>query len=98
MASDDRSTWASIVSCTQDSDGYAAVVSFQPGNLDARKLSTALYQKDHIGCATRGGRKDDVAVVAHGSYHWGIASSTVAELLGLTTRKSVFFSEACRRA
>jgi selenocysteine lyase/cysteine desulfurase len=33
-----------------------AVVSFQPGNLDVRKLSTALYQKDHIGCATRGGQ------------------------------------------
>jgi selenocysteine lyase/cysteine desulfurase len=33
-----------------------AVVSFQPGNLDTRKLSTALYQKDHIGCATRGGQ------------------------------------------
>jgi selenocysteine lyase/cysteine desulfurase len=33
-----------------------AVVSFQPGNLDARKLATALYQKDHIGCATRGGQ------------------------------------------
>src|SRR6516165_4092457 len=33
-----------------------AVISFQPGNLDVRKLSTALYQKDHIGCATRGGQ------------------------------------------
>jgi len=33
----------------------AAVLSFQPGNLDVRKLSTALYQKDRIGCATRGG-------------------------------------------
>jgi selenocysteine lyase/cysteine desulfurase len=33
-----------------------AVVSFQPGNLDTRKLSAALYQKDHIGCATRGGQ------------------------------------------
>ena len=27
-----------------------------PGNLDVRKLSTALYQKDRIGCATRGGQ------------------------------------------
>jgi selenocysteine lyase/cysteine desulfurase len=34
----------------------AAVLSFQPGNLDARKLGTALYQKDRIGCATRGGQ------------------------------------------
>ena len=32
------------------------MVSFQPGNLDVRKLSTALYQKDRIGCATRGGQ------------------------------------------
>src|SRR5438874_60590 len=30
-----------------------AVVSFQPGSLDARKLATVLYQKDRIGCATR---------------------------------------------
>jgi selenocysteine lyase/cysteine desulfurase len=34
----------------------AAVLSFQPGTLDVRKLSTALYQKDRIGCATRGGQ------------------------------------------
>src|SRR6266852_3098304 len=33
-----------------------AVLSFQPGNLDTRKLSAALYQKDRIGCATRGGQ------------------------------------------
>ena len=33
-----------------------AVLSFQPGNLDVRKLSLALYQQDHIGCATRGGQ------------------------------------------
>jgi selenocysteine lyase/cysteine desulfurase len=33
-----------------------AVVSLQPGNLDVRKLSTALYQKERIGCATRGGQ------------------------------------------
>ena len=34
----------------------AAIVSFQPAGLDARKLSAALYQKDRIGCATRGGQ------------------------------------------
>jgi selenocysteine lyase/cysteine desulfurase len=34
----------------------AAVLSFQPGNLDARKLAAALYQKERIGCATRGGQ------------------------------------------
>jgi len=32
-----------------------AVLSFQPGNLDVHKLSLALYQKDKIACATRGG-------------------------------------------
>jgi len=39
-----------------DPSRTVAVVSFQPGSLDARKLSTALYQKDRIGCATRGGQ------------------------------------------
>ena len=34
----------------------AAVLSFQPGSLDVRKLSAALYKNDHIGCATRGGQ------------------------------------------
>ncbi len=34
----------------------AAVLSFQPGGLDVRKLSAALYQKEKIGCATRGGQ------------------------------------------
>ena len=34
----------------------AAVLSFQPGSLDVRKLSAALYQKERIGCATRGGQ------------------------------------------
>src|SRR5262249_35186425 len=39
-----------------DPSRRAAVLSFQPGNLHIRKLSAALYQKDHIGCATRGGQ------------------------------------------
>jgi len=39
-----------------DPSRRAAVLSFQPGNLDVRKLSVALYQKDRIGCATRGGQ------------------------------------------
>ena len=34
----------------------AAVLSFQPGRLDVRKLSASLYKTDHIGCATRGGQ------------------------------------------
>jgi isopenicillin-N epimerase len=33
----------------------AAVVSFQPAALDARKLQAVLYEKDRIACATRGG-------------------------------------------
>ena len=33
-----------------------AVVSLQPGRLDVRKLAAALYQKDRIGCAIRGGQ------------------------------------------
>ena len=33
----------------------AAVVSFQPGTLNPQKLSAALYEKDKIACATRGG-------------------------------------------
>jgi len=33
----------------------AAVVSFQPGGLDPARLATALYQRDRIVCATRGG-------------------------------------------
>jgi len=32
-----------------------AVLSFQPGSLDVHKLSLALYQKDKVACATRGG-------------------------------------------
>jgi isopenicillin-N epimerase len=36
-------------------DRSAAVVSFQPGALDPQKLSAALYGKDRIACATRGG-------------------------------------------
>ncbi len=34
----------------------SAVLSFQPGALDVRKLSAALYKNDRIGCATRGGQ------------------------------------------
>lgn len=36
-------------------DRSAAIVSFLPGTLDVRRLSTALYEKDRIVCATRGG-------------------------------------------
>ena len=33
----------------------AAVVSFQPGSLDTRKLLAALYEKDKIAVTSRGG-------------------------------------------
>jgi selenocysteine lyase/cysteine desulfurase len=36
-------------------DRSVAVVSFRPGSLPAAKLSAALYEKDKIACATRGG-------------------------------------------
>src|SRR5262249_8519784 len=36
--------------------GRGAVLPSQPGSLDVRKLSVALYQKARIGCATRGGQ------------------------------------------
>jgi len=36
-------------------DRAAAIVSFQPAALDIRRLNTALYEKDRIICATRGG-------------------------------------------
>ena len=36
-------------------DRSGTVVSFQPGSLDVRKLADALYENDHIACATRGG-------------------------------------------
>ena len=39
-----------------DPSRSVAVVSCQIGTLDPRKLQMALYQKDRIGCATRGGK------------------------------------------
>lgn len=36
-------------------DRSVAVVSFQPGSLPVPKLAAALYEKDKIACATRGG-------------------------------------------
>lgn len=41
---------------SRDPARSAAVLSFQPGTLDVRKLSAALYQTDRIACATRGGQ------------------------------------------
>jgi selenocysteine lyase/cysteine desulfurase len=37
-------------------DRRAAVVSFQPGSLDANKLASALYTNDRIAITTRGGQ------------------------------------------
>ncbi len=39
----------------QDPARSAAIVSFKPGGLDVRKLHQALYDRDRIACATRGG-------------------------------------------
>src|SRR5438874_7054519 len=39
-----------------DPSRSVAVLSFQPGSLDVRKLSAALYQNDRIACATRAGQ------------------------------------------
>ena len=36
-------------------DRSVAVVSFQPGSLDAQKLAATLYAREKIACATRGG-------------------------------------------
>ncbi len=43
--------WTSL-----DPSRSSAVVSFLPGSLDLRKLTAALYEKDRIACATRGGQ------------------------------------------
>lgn len=47
---DDVRVWTSA-----DPSRSVAVVSVQPGSLDPRKLTAALYEKDRIVCATRGG-------------------------------------------
>jgi isopenicillin-N epimerase len=39
----------------EDSSRTGPVVSFQPANLDVRQLHQALYERDRIVCATRGG-------------------------------------------
>ena len=39
----------------RDPGRSAGIVSFQPANLDIRKLHQALYERDRIACATRGG-------------------------------------------
>ncbi|HTK27982.1 MAG TPA: aminotransferase class V-fold PLP-dependent enzyme [Vicinamibacterales bacterium] len=41
---------------SRDPARRAAVLSFQPGTLDARRLAAALYRTDRIACATRGGQ------------------------------------------
>jgi selenocysteine lyase/cysteine desulfurase len=37
---------------------HAAIVIFQPGSLDVRRLGTALQEKDKIICTTRGGQQN----------------------------------------
>jgi isopenicillin-N epimerase len=43
----------------------AAVVSFQPGTLDAGKLATVLYEKHKVAVATRGGNRGGLRASAH---------------------------------
>lgn len=38
-----------------DPERSGPVVSFLPGNLDLKRLTAALYEKDNIACTTRGG-------------------------------------------
>jgi selenocysteine lyase/cysteine desulfurase len=38
-----------------DPERAGPVVSFLPGNLDLKRLTAALYEKDNIACTTRGG-------------------------------------------
>jgi selenocysteine lyase/cysteine desulfurase len=51
-----------------------AVVSFQPGNLDSRKLGPALYQNDKIACATRGGPGADRGGVRFSPHFYNLHS------------------------
>ncbi len=45
-----------VIRTSRDPSQSMAVVVFQPGNLDTRRLSTALYENDGISCSTnRGG-------------------------------------------
>jgi selenocysteine lyase/cysteine desulfurase len=39
-------------------DRHAAIVIFQPGSLDVRRLGTALQEKDKIVCTTRPGQQN----------------------------------------
>ncbi len=39
-------------------DRHAAIVIFQPGSLDVRRLGAALQEKDKIVCTTRGGQQN----------------------------------------
>jgi selenocysteine lyase/cysteine desulfurase len=47
----DVTVWTST-----EPDRRVAVVSFQPGSLDAGKLAAALYERDKVAITTRGGR------------------------------------------
>jgi selenocysteine lyase/cysteine desulfurase len=49
-----------------------AVVSFQPGSVDARKLGDVLYEKDRIACAIRGG--DDRPGLRFSPHFYNLAS------------------------
>jgi selenocysteine lyase/cysteine desulfurase len=61
----------------------AAVVSFQPGTLDTRKLLAALYEKDKIGVTSRGGTDRPGLRV---SPHFYNTPSEIERLLAALTR------------
>jgi selenocysteine lyase/cysteine desulfurase len=44
-----------VIWTARDSARSAGVVTFKPGTLDPRRLVTALYERDKIACAARGG-------------------------------------------
>jgi len=61
----------------------AAIVSLLPGTLDANKLATALYVKDRIAVATRGGKDRPGIRVSPHLYN---SPAEVDRLLGALSR------------
>jgi selenocysteine lyase/cysteine desulfurase len=60
-----------------------AIVSFLPGTLDANKLATALYEKDKLAVATRGGQDRNGIRVSPHLYN---SAGEVDRLLGALSR------------
>ncbi len=64
-------------------DRSAAVVSFLPGTLDARKLAAVMYEKDRIAVTTRGGQDRGGIRV---SPHFYNSPEEIDRLLGALTK------------